>query len=253
MTNIISIITAVHEPSIRYLPEAYGSIVSQEMPDDWSWQWIVQEDGRSGSAAKVLPPDDARISTGTGTKGGPAVTRNMALGRAKGNIVRVLDADDKLTPGALARDIAVLHDQSIGWTTSRVLDLLPDGSTTGWEHADPPAGRLVQGKVLTYFRENNYRLPVHPATLSIRRKLVLALGGWMALPGGEDTGLLVAASATNDGFFIATPGLLYRKHPAQITGQASWKEPTEWTARMQLIEARGQALQTMNATQVQAV
>ena len=246
MTNIISIITAVHEPSIRYLPEAYGSIVSQEMPDDWSWQWIVQEDGRSGSAAKVLPPDDARISTGTGTKGGPAVTRNMALGRAKGNIVRVLDADDKLTPGALARDIAVLHDQSIGWTTSRVLDLLPDGSTTGWEHADPPAGRLVQGKVLTYFRENNYRLPVHPATLSIRRKLVLALGGWMALPGGEDTGLLVAVSTTNDGFFVAEPGLLYRKHSAQITSQVSWKEPIEWAARMKLIEARGLALQTIN-------
>jgi hypothetical protein len=49
----------------------------------------------------------------------------------------VLDADDQLTPGALARDIEVLSKYAdIGWTTSRVVDLLPDGSTVGFD-ADP--------------------------------------------------------------------------------------------------------------------
>jgi hypothetical protein len=45
------------------------------------------------------------------------------------------------------------------------------------------------------------------------------------------------------GYFIGKPGLLYRKHPDQITSQAEWTEPTEWNARMRLIEARALALQ----------
>ncbi|WP_233512700.1 hypothetical protein [Micromonospora deserti] len=126
-----------------------------------------------------------------------------------------------------------------------MLDLMPDGSTVGWQHADPPDGTLHQGDVLGYFRNNRYRLPVHPATLCIRRDLALALGGWMALPGGEDTGLLIAASVVTDGYFIAEPGLLYRKHPDQITGQANWTAPSEWMPRMRLIEARALALQDL--------
>jgi hypothetical protein len=42
--------------------------------------------------------------------------------------------------GALARDIDIPSKHAdIGWTTSRVLDLLPDGSTVGFD-ADPPEG-----------------------------------------------------------------------------------------------------------------
>jgi glycosyltransferase involved in cell wall biosynthesis len=189
VSEVVSIITAVHEPSVAYLLDAYKSVTAQRMPEGWSWQWVVQEDGRSEVAAAVLP-DDPRISMGTGTKGGPGVARNLALGRAEGALVRVLDADDKLTGDALAREIAILaRDESIGWTTASVLDLLPDGSTQGWTHADPAGGRLTTNRVLNYFQDNDYRLPVHPATLCIRRDLAIALGGWMALPGGEDTGL----------------------------------------------------------------
>ncbi|MBQ0906811.1 hypothetical protein [Micromonospora sp. U21] len=126
-----------------------------------------------------------------------------------------------------------------------MLDLLPDGSTIGWEHADPPEGQFTPTQVLNYFQQNIYRLPVHPATLCIRRELALALGGWMALPGGEDTGLLLAVSVIADGYFIGKPGLLYRKHPDQITGHAAWTEPSEWMPRMRLIEARALALQKL--------
>jgi len=64
----------------------------------------------------------------------------------------------------------------------------------------------------------------------------------MALPGGEDTGLLIAASVVSDGHFIAAPGLLYRRHSAQITNRETWAGTAEWAARMRLIEARGRAL-----------
>ncbi|MFU8851120.1 glycosyltransferase family 2 protein [Micromonospora sp. SL1-18] len=245
MSGLISVITPVHAPSIPYLAESYESLRLQQLPDGWDWQWLVQEDGLSGAVEAALPRDP-RVLVGTGKPGGPGVARNMAMARSSGSLLRVLDADDQLTPGALAREIEALTSQPVGWTTSSVLDLMPDGTTVGWQHADPPGGTLRRHDVLGYFQQNGYRLPVHPATLCIRRELALALGGWMALPGGEDTGLLLAASVIADGFFIAEPGLLYRKHPDQITAQADWTATEEWKLRMQLIESRAVALRDLS-------
>jgi hypothetical protein len=92
------------------------------------------------------------------------------------------------------------------------------------------------------WKANGYRAPVHPATLCMRRDLLLALSGGMALPASEDTGLLIAASVVSDGYFIAEPGLHYRKWPGQMTGQAAHRDPAEHAARMRIIEARASAL-----------
>jgi glycosyltransferase involved in cell wall biosynthesis len=243
VTRLVSVITPVYGDSIQYLKDAYRSLAEQDMPSDWDWEWLVQEDGQTGLLNGSLP-DDLRISLGTGRHGGPATARNLALARARGELVKALDADDMLTPGALARDIAVLtgHPQ-IGWTTSRLLDLFPDGTTTGFEH-DPPEGSIPRGAVLQHWQTHNYRAQVHPASLCIRRDLLLALGGWMALPASEDTGLLLAANAITAGYFIAQPGLYYRKWPGQTTNQPAHTEPNEHAARIRLIEARATALLT---------
>jgi|HubBroStandDraft_2_1064218.scaffolds.fasta_scaffold130473_1 glycosyltransferase involved in cell wall biosynthesis len=241
MTRVVSVLTAAWQPVPEYLAAAHESIRSQVMPAGWDWQWIVQEDGDSGEVAAMLPADP-RISPGRGRRAGEPVTRNLCLSRATGELVKVLDADDQLTPGTLAREIAVLSAQpGIGWTTASALDLLPDGSTRGSD-ADPAEGRIERGAVLRYWRANGYRAGVHPATLCIRRDLVLALGGWMALPASGDTGLLMAASAVTTGYFIATPGLLYRKWPGQATSQAPHTDQVEWPARMAIIEARAKSL-----------
>lgn len=244
LTQLVSVITPVHPPSIPYLADAYASLGKQEMPDGWDWQWLVQEDGQTGALVDALP-DDPRISVGSGRPGGPGVARTLALSRVAGDLIKVLDADDQLTPGALARDIAAFdaHPQ-IGWTTSRVLDLLPDGSTAGWDK-DPAGGVIARGDVLSFWQANDYRASVHPATLCLRRDLVFALGGWMALPASEDTGLLLAASAVSEGYFTREYGLLYRKWPGQVTGQAAHREPAEYEARMKIIEARAGALTSM--------
>ncbi|WP_207915449.1 hypothetical protein [Micromonospora sp. 15K316] len=57
--------------------------------------------------------------------------------------------------------------------------------------------------------------------------------------------MLLAASVVADGYFIAEPGLLYRKHPDQITAQADWTAIEEWQLRMSLIESRAVALQRL--------
>jgi glycosyltransferase involved in cell wall biosynthesis len=239
---MISVITAVHDPEPRHLVEAYRSLASQELPDGWSWEWLVQEDGRTGIARDVLPADD-RVSHGSGRHGGVAITRNLALSRARGELVKNLDQDDVLTPGVLARDIAAINDE-VRWTTSRALDLMPDGSLVAFD-GDPAPGRLEPGVVLDHWRRNDFRLPVHPTTMCLRRDLAVLLGGWMAVPGSDDTGLLIAASVLSCGFFEPTVGLHYRKWPGQESslGSAHY-ETAEWNARMKLINERAAALQS---------
>jgi hypothetical protein len=125
-----------------------------------------------------------------------------------------------------------------------VLDLLPDGSTVGFD-ADPPDGRLEPGFVLEHWRSHNFRLPVHPTTWCFRRELLTAVGGWMAVPGSDDTGALVAASVISTGWFCAQVGLFYRKWPGQVTAGSEHTEPIEWNARMSLISERAEALRKL--------
>lgn len=241
----ISVITPVYEPQADHFQAAYESLRVQELPVGWRWEWILQEDGHSDAVADLVP-DDPRVKFGTGRRSGVALTRNLALGRATGELVKNLDQDDQLTPGTLGRDIeALTNHPAVGWTTCRVLDLLPDGTTVGFD-ADPEPGVLEPGSVVEHWRSHNYRAPVHPTTICIRRDLAIALGGWMAVPGSDDTGLLIAASVTSPGLFISEVGLLYRKWPGQVSADAAHQEPTEWHNRMQLISERADALRASN-------
>lgn len=239
--KLVSVITPVHPPSAEHIQAAYNSLVSQELPAGWTWEWVVQEDGRTGVPAGLLP-DDGRISAGSGRRGGPGVARNLALARIRGSLVKTLDADDLLTAGALSRDIEVFEKRpDIAWTASPALDLLPDGTTLGFD-GDPEEGVLTGSAVFDHWRAHDYRPPIVPGTLCIRRSLLVALGGWMALPASEDTGLLMAASVVSDGYFLAEPGLYYRKWSEQSTNQEAHSDPEEFAARMRLIEARAHAL-----------
>ncbi|GGV55277.1 glycosyl transferase [Streptomyces longisporoflavus] len=241
MNRRIIVVTAVHAPSARFLADAYKSLGEQELPAGWEWHWLIQEDGTTDQVAPHVPDDD-RVTFRQGRPGGPGVARTMALAHADGEYIKVLDADDQLTPGALARDLKALEaDRTIGWATSRVLDLLPDGSTAGFP-GDPAPGPVELLEVLDHWASHDYLAQVHPATLFVRRELLVALGGWMALPASEDTGLLLALNSTSRGWFSSEVGLLYRKWEGQMTGQAAHVDTAERADRMAVIEARARAL-----------
>ncbi|MFE0101292.1 glycosyltransferase family 2 protein [Streptomyces sp. NPDC059009] len=242
MSRRICIVTAVHGPSARFLPDAYTSLCAQELPDGWDWHWLVQEDGESDAVAPYVPADE-RVTFRQGRPGGPGVARMMALAHADGPYVKVLDADDQLPPGTLARDLAALEaDPGIGWATSRALDLLPDGRTVGFP-GDPEPGPIERGAVTDHWAAHDYRAQVHPATLCVRRDLLLAVGGWMALPASEDTGLLLALNSVSRGWFSPEVGLLYRKWEGQATGQAAHGDAVEREARMAVVAARARVLE----------
>ncbi|SDX32976.1 Glycosyl transferase family 2 [Amycolatopsis xylanica] len=234
----ISVITAVYDGGHHFLPEAYESLNAQEIPDGWEWEWCVQEDGKTGIPASLLP-NDPRIKYSAGLPGRAGVARTMALSNATGPLIRTLDADDVLLPGALARDIEALH--RVAWCVSAGLDLHPDGTSTPGPH-DPPDGPFTPGQL--FAEQKRDKLSVMATTFAAHKDLVLALGGWTALTGAEGVGLLLAAEAVAPGEFIARPSLLYRKHDAQTTASTTYWDAAEHELRMTAVLDRAESLRS---------
>ncbi|MFE5283868.1 glycosyltransferase family 2 protein [Nocardia sp. NPDC056611] len=239
---LISVITPCYQSRADFLAAAYESLLAQQLPVGWDWEWLVQADGED----EPLPlPDaaiaDPRVKPATGPFGGPAVARNLALARSRGELIAVLDADDILTPGALARSINALMDRpACGWAVSRALDLQQDGSLVPAQTEPMNLTPFIpRGWVFDYWLANNYDLPVHPATLCIRREWVMAMGGWMAMPHAEDAGLLLATQAAVPGLYIREVGLHYRKHDDQITRSLTRETRPE---RLDIIAERVRAI-----------
>lgn len=239
--HVVSVITPVHPAKAGFLDEAYDSLAAQELPAGWAWQWVVHEDGPDAELAARIP-DDKRISYAAGRAGGPAVARTIALARTDGELIKVLDADDVLAPGALAREVDVLTTHpDIDWTTSRAPNLLPDGSFDPY-CCNPESGRIAKGAFIEQQITDDYEPPVHPATLCVRRDLLLMLGGWMALPASEDTGLLLALNAVSTGYFIGETGLWHRRWDGQSTEGTNYADDEERAARLRVVHLRAQAL-----------
>lgn len=79
----VDVVTAVHASHAAFLPAAWRSLLDQSHT---RWRWLVQLDGPADEAREALKScgamDDPRVSVAShGTSEGPAVTRNVALGR----------------------------------------------------------------------------------------------------------------------------------------------------------------------------
>lgn len=239
---LISIITPVYDGGHAFLAEAYESLKNQTLPEGWAWEWIVQEDGRSGSPATVLSAEDERVRFAKGARGGAGVARTLGLARARGALVRALDADDLLTDGALARDIETVYAfPEIGWCISGCLDLLPDGTFVAGPY-DPPAGPLTIQQLREQFEAD--RFPVVGTHLTARTELVRAVGGWPALPALEALALVLVCAAVSPGRMIGEPGGVYRKHPSQTTAQRGYRDEDEFSVLHAAIVSRLDSLQS---------
>ncbi len=241
MTRIISVVTPVYDGGDAYLLETYESVRAERerLPEGWDLQWLVQEDGTTGNPLSRLP-NESWISTGMSSKGGAGAARTMALPRAKGELVRALDADDLFTAGALAREITAMGDHpDMGWCVSAGLDLLPDGSTVPGPY-DPPEGPLTYEALLAAYDAN--RFPVMAQQVTVRKPLLMAVGAWPALPAWETVAAVLLCAAVSDGWMIATPGGYYRKHSAQTTAQADYADTVDAYHLRDVVRAQAEAL-----------
>lgn len=247
MQPVVSVVTAVDPHRADHLLDAWESLRSQEIPDGWSWEWLVQCDSTNLDDQQLVRkqlPDDPRISFAASRRSGPGVARTMTLARAHGRLVKTLDADDRLVPGVLTRDIEAHKQPGVMWSASRVLNEYPDGRRDEHYPWNPRNGRILSGSAYRAY-EREWRILVHPATLCVRYSLILALGGWMALPASEDTALLMACDAFSDGWFHAETGLIYRRWGPQMSQSVEHVDPYELDVRRILVTRRADAIEDL--------
>lgn len=237
----ISVVTAALPAHAGKLVDAYASLQVQPV----SWEWLLQIDGPEPVDLPFVDVDSrVRVERNQRNRG-PAVSRTLAAARSRAPAVRVLDSDDMLTPGALERDIGALfsHPGAL-WAVSRADDFDPaTGEVTSV--TGPAGGRIPRGSLVDAWLQDPTCPLVHPATLCVRTDALFAVGGWMALPASEDTGLLLALNAASDGVLTDEVGMLYRKWGGQLTKAPEHEEGTERRLRHQAIRRRVTSLQRL--------
>lgn len=179
----------------RYLPTSLGSVLSQEGVDV---EVIVVDDRStdgSDAIARALAAADPRVTlVAHETNMRHIATYNDGLGRAGGEYVVLLSADDALAPGALARAVAVMEaDRSVGLVYGRVQDFDGDpppvaGARTWWTVWDGE-------EWIGHFARRGRNIPVNPEVV-MRRSVYEAAGGYdPALPHSADMYLWLRAAA----------------------------------------------------------
>lgn len=99
----VSVLTAVRNGE-AWLGEAIESVLVQDLP----FEHIVVDDGSSDGTADVAARYAGRIRFLRQPATGAAAALNLALAHATAPHQVILDADDLMTPGRLARQCAVL-------------------------------------------------------------------------------------------------------------------------------------------------
>ena len=229
----LTILTAAYGPSATYLHETADSVLNQKLPEHWEMEWIVQEDGCNPALADMLGRYSQAQYEANGLQLGIGNTRNLALSRATGDLVQVLDHDDVLLPGALATLIQRFEQHPIQWAVGAADDLLEDGTRRSW-NSDLPFGIVTAGTANRWADEHGGNWPVHCAGLMIRMEILRAIGGWAGTPVDDDIVLFAALSELSRGWNEEAVTWLYRHHPDQTTRSTTWQSLSQTGRRIAL-------------------
>lgn len=229
---LLSVITAAWAPSARFITEARESLFAERLPAGWELEWIVQEDGEHPHLHEVVG-DDPRTRYGANhIRAGVAGTRNLALARARGDWIRVLDQDSLIFPEGLEHQLERIGAlPEISWVGGLMHILREDGQTEADHSSDIPEGQVEPGWVMDEFARRP-SFPLWCGNLVMRSTMVRALGGWGALPRSDDLLLVGALSELVPGYWLPREVGVYRCWAGQDAGTPAWHRQRElaWSA-----------------------
>ena len=219
---LITVVTAVYPPTADFFNQTVLSVLEQQLPTGWELEYVVQEDGRERLNTDFISIDERVRYERNESSLGVAVTRNLALSRARGDLVQMIDHDDLLLPGALGLLIPHFDDRSIHWAIGQADDLMPDGLRKSYTAA-LPFGRLDPGTVNDWASRHGGNWPIHCAALMTRTVTLRALGGWGAVPSDDDIYGAVALFELTSGYQENALTWLYRSHDKQTHKTEHWR------------------------------
>lgn len=242
---LLSVITAVHSGRQEYLKEAAVTLLQQELPENWELEWLVQEDFNQPQmedlAQDIVERDERVRYAANRTTLGPAGTRNLALWRARGDLVRTFDSDDLLLPGSIhcSLEIFIEHPE-IHWSAGTTENLRLDGTRDPYLPSPLRYGYVAPGELNRVMAEAGL-CPIHCAGLTMRTNTLRAVGGWVGLPVGEDVSMISAIAEIFPGWHDPAVTWLYRRHPGQMTNEVPysfWRSLGETAAEQRLTGLR---------------
>lgn len=201
-----------------YLQEALDSIGAQTYGD---FELLVVDDGSTDGSPDILARHaarDPRLVVLRQANGGVSAALNAGLAAARGSYIARMDADDRMAPERLARQLAFLERQpALGFCASGLAMIDARGRVFATHVHGPTSlaqldAMLERGDPLTY---------THP-TVMLRADALRALAGGGYLRGFEPCedmelfGRLILAG--RPGLVIPEPLLAYRVHGASISG-----------------------------------
>ena len=242
---LLSVITAVHSGRQEYLREAAVTVLDQELPEEWEMEWLIQEDfdePEMEGLVEQIAERDARVRYAANrTTLGPGGTRNLALWRAHGDLVRTFDSDDLLLPGAIGHSLEAFGEHpDVHWSAGRTENLRLDGTRDPYLASPLPYGYVAPG-VLNRVMAETGLCPIHCAGLTMRISTLRAVGGWVGLPVGEDVSMISPIAEIFPGWHDSAITWLYRRHPGQITNEMPydfWRSLGETAAEQRLTGLR---------------
>lgn len=200
---LVSVIVPVYNAE-RYLAEALESLFAQTYRPV---EIIAVDDGSTDGSADLLTEYSDRIVTLRQPNAGPAAARNAGLARAQGEFISFQDADDRLHPRKLERQVAQLEAHPLLELSVCLVENFWDG--------DPAeeAARLAERQLPKLFRG-----VVMQAVLA-RRSLFERIGGFNeAMRFCEDTDwYLRAAEAKVYGYWLEEVLVHRRVHDGNMT------------------------------------
>jgi glycosyltransferase involved in cell wall biosynthesis len=183
----------------RVIARAIDSVLSQEVPPDWTVRVIVVDDASTddlASALQVYGPKVLRIRQVR--NGGAASARNSGIEAATGDYVAFLDSDDIWLPGKLAAQIAYMRANRLAASCTAY-------RLTGPDRPDIISPRYPTGRLGT--ADFVWGCFVSPgSTLMCERQVFRDIGVYdVAFPRLEDWDLLMRLVRTRDLGFLAEP------------------------------------------------
>ncbi|MBL8294714.1 MAG: glycosyltransferase family 2 protein [Bryobacterales bacterium] len=226
----VSVLTPVHNAG-PFLVQTARSVLAQTFQD---FEFIVIDDGSTdGCTAPVADFDDPRVAIISQASAGAPQALNIALQRARGEIVAFLDQDDLWLPNKLERHLqtfATLPDTGLTFDWSQMIDARGErvGPSSPRTYGTVSFDSLVQDFVIG-----------NTSALVVRREVLDQAGPFNPrLPRMYDIDLCWRVAALRPDICRAVPEhlTLYRRHPGQMS--FDWCAlQQEWQTLLGLVQA----------------
>lgn len=219
MHNVLVSIVIPCYNQARFLRDAVNSALAQSYE---SLEVIVVNDGSTDNIAEQMAPyqNDARVKFFSQENRGLGAARNYGIQNAGGEFLKFLDADDSLTPNAIAKqralfDARAAQDPQLGFVYCDINHVDAQGKEFS-SYSVANMRRVLDGDLFPSLLIGGY---FPPMTVLIAKRVLEHVGGFNeTMPGTADWELWLRVTAEGwTGAFLPERLANYRSHDANMS------------------------------------